>query len=318
MASVIRKLHEFRAEDQEMSAYIDSVELYFQVNEIDEEKLAVALLTAVGGKTYSLLRNLVAPQLPKEKYIAQLNNILKAHFEPKPLMIAERFRLHQRSQQEIESVKEYVAELKRMAKHCNFRTYLNEALRDRLVCGLRNKKRLLSEAELTFERAFQIAQGMESAERICLELPGTEEERLIKLRRSSTLKGPRKPQRTSIKCFRCGENSQKSNYCLFKVSHCFKCRNVGHIAGGGGVKRKRQQRNQPRINVVGEIHFDAQIGYSRKFNQLTERKMNRNSRCIIWIMLRLRQWWFSRCLTENLWRWSWIRELSCQSFPKRR
>ena len=155
MASVIRKLHEFRAEDQEMSAYIDSVELYFQVNEIDEEKLAVALLTAVGGKTYSLLRNLVAPQLPKEKYIAQLNNILKAHFEPKPLMIAERFRLHQRSQQEIESVKEYVAELKRMAKHCNFRTYLNEALRDRLVCGLRNKamqKRLLSEAELTFER----------------------------------------------------------------------------------------------------------------------------------------------------------------------
>ena len=139
MASVIGKLHEFRAEDQEMSAYIDSVELYFQVNEIDEEKLAVALLTAVGGKTYSLLRNLVAPQLPKEKYIAQLNNILKAHFEPKPLMIAERFRLHQRSQQEIESVKEYVAELKRMAKHCNFRTYLNEVLRDRLVCGLRNK-----------------------------------------------------------------------------------------------------------------------------------------------------------------------------------
>ena len=110
-----------------------------------------------------------------------------------------------------------------MAKHYNFRTYLNEALCDRLVCGLRNKaiqKQLLSEAELTFERAFQIAQGMESAERICLELPGTEEERLIKLRRSSTLKEPMKPKRTSIKCSRCGENSPKSNYCLFKVSQC--------------------------------------------------------------------------------------------------
>ena len=115
----------------------------------------MALLTAVGGKTYSLLRNLVAPQLPKEKSFAQLKEILNAHFEPKPLVIAERFSFHQRSHQEIESVQEYVAELKRMAKHCNFRTYLNEALRDRLVCGLRNKamqKRLLSEAELTFER----------------------------------------------------------------------------------------------------------------------------------------------------------------------
>ena len=64
-----------------------------------------------------------------------------------------------------------------MAKHYNFRTYLNEALCDRLVCGLRNKaiqKQLLSEAELTFERAIQIAQGMESAERNCSELHGTE------------------------------------------------------------------------------------------------------------------------------------------------
>ena len=119
----------------------------------------MALFTAVGGKTYSLLRNLVAPQLPKEKSFAQLKEILMAHFEPKLLVIAERFRFHQRSQQEIESVQEYVAELKCMAKHCNFQTYLNEALRDRFVCGLRNKatqKRLLSEAKLTFERAIQM------------------------------------------------------------------------------------------------------------------------------------------------------------------
>ena len=233
MASVIGKLHEFRAEDEEISAYIERVELYFEVNEIDQEKQAVALLTAVSGKTYLLLRNLVAPPLPKEKSFAQLKEILKAHFEPKPLVIAERFRFHQRSQQAIESVQEYVAELKCMAKHCNFRTYLNEALRGRLVCGLRNKaiqKRLLSEAKLTFERAIQIAQGMESAERNCLELHGTEEERLIKLTRSSTLKGPRKPQWTSIKCFRCGGNNHKSEDCRFKDSQCFKCRKVGHIA----------------------------------------------------------------------------------------
>ena len=104
MASVIGKLIEFRAEDEKISAYIERVELYFEANEIDQEKQAVALLTAVGGKTYSLLRNLVAPQLPKEKYFAQLKEILKAHFEPKPSVITEIFSCHQRSQQESESV----------------------------------------------------------------------------------------------------------------------------------------------------------------------------------------------------------------------
>ena len=34
---------------------------------------------------------------------------------------------------------EYVAELRHLATHCNFGAYLDEALRDRLVCGLRNE-----------------------------------------------------------------------------------------------------------------------------------------------------------------------------------
>ena len=44
--------------------------------------------------------------------------------------------------------------------------YLNEALRDRLVCGLINgtvQKKLLTEADLTLVKATQIAQAIESA-----------------------------------------------------------------------------------------------------------------------------------------------------------
>ena len=50
-------------------------------------------LTVVGSKTYSLLRSLVAPSLPQEKTFAELSEVLKVHFEPKPLVIAERFAL---------------------------------------------------------------------------------------------------------------------------------------------------------------------------------------------------------------------------------
>ena len=35
-----------------------------------------------------------------------------------------------------ESVTEFAAELRRLATHCQFGTHLNEALRDRLMCGL--------------------------------------------------------------------------------------------------------------------------------------------------------------------------------------
>ena len=46
--------------------------------------------------------------------------------------------------------------------------HLNEALRNKFVCGLRSEatqRRLLAEKELTFTKAVEIAQGMEAAAR---------------------------------------------------------------------------------------------------------------------------------------------------------
>ena len=46
---------------------------------------------------------------------------------------------------------QYLAELRRLTEYCEFGGYLNKALRDRLVCGLKSKsiqKKLLTEVEL--------------------------------------------------------------------------------------------------------------------------------------------------------------------------
>ena len=62
---------------------------------------------------------------------------------------------------------DYMAELQTLAAPFDFRDFLNEALWDRLVCGLRNEgaqKWLLSEADLTLPKAIAIAQSMEAAE----------------------------------------------------------------------------------------------------------------------------------------------------------
>ena len=76
--------------------------------------------------------------------------------------MAERFHFHRRQQAVGENVADYVAALRRLAMHCQFGAYLLEALRDRLVCGLRSEeqqKRLLAEHNLTFDKALAIAQS---------------------------------------------------------------------------------------------------------------------------------------------------------------
>ena len=94
---------------------------------------------------------------------------MKAHFEPAPTVIAERYRFHRRDQASKESIGDYVAELHRLTAHCQFEAtmdYLEEALRDRFVCRLKNEstpKCLLTETGLTSTKALEIAKSLETA-----------------------------------------------------------------------------------------------------------------------------------------------------------
>ena len=162
------QIQEFCPENESIEAYLERVELYFEANDINEDRRVAVFLSVIGGKNYTLLRNLLAPQKPNDKTIAELADALKKHFGPKRIIIAERFRFHRREQAVGETIADYEAELRRLAIHCEFQEYLDQALRDRLVCGLKSEatqKRLLSEPNLTLKRAIEVAQSMEAAER---------------------------------------------------------------------------------------------------------------------------------------------------------
>ena len=96
-------------------------------------------LSVVGAKAYTLLRSLLSPQLPHTRTYEELEDALKQHFQPKPLVITEQFHFHRRNQAMGESIAEYMAELRRLTTYCEFGDYLNQALRDRFVCDLRNE-----------------------------------------------------------------------------------------------------------------------------------------------------------------------------------
>ena len=162
------RLEEFQSEEDSIASYLERVELYFVVNDTNSDKKVPVFLSAVGAQTYSLLRDLLGPAKLKDQTFQMLADTLKDHFEPKKVVIAERFHFLRRNQAPGETVAQFVAELRRLATHCNFGGYLDEALRDQLVCGLRSEttqRRLLTTVYLKLSDAIKIAQGLETAER---------------------------------------------------------------------------------------------------------------------------------------------------------
>ena len=90
---------------------------YFLANDIaDGQKQVAVFLTVIGAETYSLLRNLMAPEKPSSKPITDLISILKKHLNPQPIVIAERFKCYERNQQP----DEYLDALRKLTEYCEF------------------------------------------------------------------------------------------------------------------------------------------------------------------------------------------------------
>ncbi len=220
------KITAYRAEEESITAYLERVELYFQANEVDAAKQVPILLSSIGAKTYELLRSLTAPKAPKEKTLKELTTVLKSHFEPAPIVIAERYRFHRREQAVGESIADYVAELRKLTTHCKFEDttdFLEESLRDRFVFGLRTestRKRLLTEKNLTFAKALEIAKSQETA---------TKDAHQPNAEASGAVHAVTSPKPGKEACYRCGQTNHKASECRFKEATCHNCGKKGHI-----------------------------------------------------------------------------------------
>ena len=159
-------------------AYTERMQQYFAANNVkNAEQQWAILLSSVGASTYQLIKNLLAPCKPAERSFEELVNLIKDHYQPPPSESVQRYIFNTRIRKRGESIALYVAELRRLAEHCNYGDSLNEMLRDRLVCSINNnerlQRRLLAEASLTFKKAYDITLAMEAAERSAKELQGT-------------------------------------------------------------------------------------------------------------------------------------------------
>lgn len=247
--SLIGSIEQFDPKSGDITSYLERLEQLFICNVVEDNKKVPLLLTLIGGETYNVLKDLVSPELPSTKSFADLKRALGDHYNPKRLVIAERYKFYNSNQESNEDIKSFVARLKKLTQYCNFGQFLSECLRDKLVCGLRSatiKRKLLSEDNLTFERAYEIAVSMELTEGQ-IKFMGAESSQLLVVEESLDKVSLKKKRSIDEKkvgkenqerefssgqikpCFRCGRK-HNPNTCPAKSWQCFKCKSVGHTS----------------------------------------------------------------------------------------
>ena len=253
--AVFGNISAFEENNELFADYADRCDAFMLANDIADDRKASLFLATIGPESYKLLKNLCEPTKPSSKSYTQLKTLLTNHYEPAPIVIAERYKFWSAQQGETEAVADYIVRLKKLASSCSFGTFLEEALRDRLVSGLHSKmartqRHLLTVRDLTFSVAKERCVADEMAVKASLDhlgsgssrpKPTEEANRLYQAARvhrptqgqrhhkshavEGNVGGNNKP-RPTCKC--CGGHHNQEN-CKFRDATCFNCHKKGHI-----------------------------------------------------------------------------------------
>ena len=131
---------------------------------------------------------------------------LDSYFHVKKNIPYEHHVFRQLSLQEGETADQFMVRLRKQARHCNFRTSLNDNLRDRLIEKLTDfelKRKLLEQRNIKLEEALDKAHAWEAAGRLATNMtvnPAVMEGDSVNAVKTGQRKRDDKPR----KCYNCG------------------------------------------------------------------------------------------------------------------
>jgi hypothetical protein len=115
--ALIGNIEPFQPGVTDLSSYLERMNFLFMCNVVEEDQKVPLFLTLIGAEAYSVLKDLVSPDLPSSKTYNQLKTALEAHFSPMKIVIAERFHFYRCSQNADESISEFNQRLKKLTQN---------------------------------------------------------------------------------------------------------------------------------------------------------------------------------------------------------
>lgn len=238
------RLEPFDKDNMLWTNYFEVAEQYFLANDIiTPNKQTAVLLSSVGTATYADLKDAVAPQQPKDMSVADINETLTKVYEPPSTTILERFRFLSISQKSGQTITQFVSALRKQASKSKFGAFMDDALRDIFVYGLRDQaiqKRLLGIEVLNFEKAQKIAISMETATKGADELQAS----AGAARKPADVHAMKVKKDYVVTCFCCGQAGHLKSSCKYKDCKCHTCDKVGHISPACPDKAKKKPANK--------------------------------------------------------------------------
>ena len=244
-------LREFDPLKESIEDFRERFDFYCLANNIRSEGEGAAqrkqalFLTLLGQAAFAKLKTLVSPTPVNDLSLDQIMEHLISHYRPQTIEIAERFKFFKRNQLGGESTTEFMTELRRLAKTCNFGNYLESAIRDQFVCGLRDTKtqqELLCIPDLTAQTALRKARAAEAVYK---------ETRTM---RDSSCNKVTFNISTAKTCYRCGNADHVAASCKYKTAQCNVCQKIGHLA------RVCKTKTKHKVVMRGQSKADATKG----------------------------------------------------------
>ena len=208
-----------------------------------------------------------------EKTVRTLN----AYFVTKLNEPYERHVFRSITQQDGETVDQFIARLRKQAQNCNFNDP-DVDIRDQVIDKCRSsvlRRKLLGKENLTLTNVHEFARAMEAVDLQAKQMGEQREEPLgvHKVVQKSSLKTSKQPNKKSGKgwCYRCGQEGHyaRDKCCPARQAECSKCKMVGHYAAmcktktrGGAANSSGGRKREAEVNkylegvVVGDADDD--------------------------------------------------------------
>lgn len=190
--------------------------------------------------------------------------LLERHFTNTLNVLVERRRFMLRRQLQEEPIRAYVSALRQLASTCDFGDFLEAALRDKVVDGVRSvelrQKLLMKGSQLTLGQAMDILQTFEqAAEGARVYEEGRDAAMVQQVERARNRSGTGVSGSSTVpdrRCYRCGASGHlaSARECRARDRRCSRCHKVGHF------QAVCRSTGQARVQAVQDTDGNEELG----------------------------------------------------------